>query len=44
LTLPVVFAETLPANCPAAGFPFAAEFRFLDGGTAAATSNVACPS
>ena len=35
---------TLPASCPADGFPFAATFGFNDGSTAAATSNVACPS
>jgi hypothetical protein len=34
---------TLPARCPTGGFPFSAEFRFLDGSTAGAATSVACP-
>jgi len=35
---------TLPARCPAGGFPFAATFGFEDGTTAGASSSVACGS
>jgi hypothetical protein len=34
---------TIPARCPAGGFPFAAEFHFNDASTAAAATTVACP-
>jgi hypothetical protein len=34
---------TLPAHCPAGGFPFSATFGFNDGSSAAATSTVGCP-
>jgi hypothetical protein len=34
---------TLPARCPAGGFPFSASFDFNDSSTASATSTVACP-
>jgi hypothetical protein len=34
---------TLPASCPAGGFPFAATFGFNDGSMAAAAASVACP-
>jgi hypothetical protein len=34
---------TLPASCPAGGFPFAATFGFNDGSTAGAASSVECP-
>jgi len=33
---------TLPASCPAGGFPFSATFGFNDGSSAAAASTVAC--
>jgi len=33
---------TLPKSCPAGGFPFAAEFEFNDGSSAAASATVAC--
>jgi hypothetical protein len=34
---------SLPATCPRGGFPFTADFSFLDGSTATATSTVPCP-
>jgi hypothetical protein len=34
----------LPPRCPRGGFPFAADFTFLDGSTATATHRVPCPS
>ncbi|HEY5342999.1 MAG TPA: hypothetical protein VIJ66_05010 [Solirubrobacteraceae bacterium] len=34
---------TLPASCPAGGFPFSATFGFNNGSSAAAASTVACP-
>jgi hypothetical protein len=33
----------VPERCPRGGFPFAAQFRFLDGTTTKATASVACP-
>lgn len=33
----------VPRSCPAAGFPFAAEFTFAGGSTASASATVACP-
>jgi hypothetical protein len=33
----------LPLTCPRGGFPFSAEFTFLDGSTVSAKSFVACP-
>lgn len=33
----------LPDSCPAGGFPFAAEFSFVDGSRASATTVVPCP-
>jgi hypothetical protein len=33
---------TLPARCPAGGFPFSATFGFNDGSTAGAANTVAC--
>jgi hypothetical protein len=33
----------LPARCPRGGFPFAAEFRFMDGSNAVAHTAVPCP-
>jgi hypothetical protein len=35
---------SLPLKCPHGGFPFAAEFTFLDGSQVPATSTVPCPS
>lgn len=32
----------LPERCPRAGFPFAAQFTFLDGSTATASTAIAC--
>jgi hypothetical protein len=34
---------SLPLTCPRGGFPFAAEFTFLDGSKVPATHNVPCP-
>jgi hypothetical protein len=34
---------SLPSRCPRGGFPFMADFSFLDGSTATATSTVPCP-
>jgi hypothetical protein len=34
---------TLPASCPAGGFPFSATFGFNDGSTVGAASSVGCP-
>jgi len=34
---------TLPASCPAGGFPFSATFGFDDGSSASAVSTVGCP-
>jgi hypothetical protein len=34
---------TLPASCPAGGFPFSATFGFNDGSTASAAAAVGCP-
>jgi hypothetical protein len=34
---------SVPEHCPRGGFPFAAEFGFLDGGHASATTTVPCP-
>lgn len=34
----------LPRACPRAGFPFAAQFSFLDGSTSRARTSVACPA
>ena len=34
---------SLPLKCPHGGFPFAAEFTFLDGSQVPATSTVPCP-
>jgi hypothetical protein len=34
---------TIPARCPAGGFPFSASFTFNDSSTASAASTVACP-
>ena len=34
---------TLPARCPAGGFPFSAEFQFNDGSSAEAVTTVGCP-
>jgi hypothetical protein len=34
---------SLPTRCPRGGFPFAAEFTFLDGSQVQATHNVPCP-
>lgn len=34
----------LPPRCPRAGFPFAAQFRFLDGSVATARTAIACRS
>jgi hypothetical protein len=33
----------VPRSCPAAGFPFAAQFKFAGGATANASATVACP-
>jgi hypothetical protein len=33
----------VPAHCPRGGFPFTAQFAFLDGSTANATTHVPCP-
>jgi hypothetical protein len=33
----------LPATCPRGGFPFSAQFTFLDGSQVVATHNVPCP-
>jgi hypothetical protein len=33
----------VPWSCPAAGFPFAAEFTYADGSRSLATSTVECP-
>jgi hypothetical protein len=32
-----------PSSCPRGGFPFVADFTFMDGTTATAKSNVPCP-
>ena len=34
---------SLPSKCPRGGFPFAAQFTFLDGSQVPATSKVPCP-
>lgn len=34
---------TVPRSCPTGGFPFAAEFTYLDGATGSATAKVPCP-
>jgi hypothetical protein len=34
---------TVPRSCPAGGFPFAAEFTYLDGATDRALATVPCP-
>jgi hypothetical protein len=34
---------TAPRRCPAAGFPFAADFAFADGTSAHATARIPCP-
>jgi hypothetical protein len=34
---------SVPERCPRGGFPFAAQFVFVDGSTAAATTTVPCP-
>jgi hypothetical protein len=34
----------LPSNCPHGGFPFLAEFRFMDGSNAMSNTTVPCPS
>jgi hypothetical protein len=34
---------SVPSRCPRGGFPFAANFSFVDGTTATATSTVRCP-
>jgi hypothetical protein len=34
---------TVPRSCPAGGFPFAAEFSYLDGATGSALAKVPCP-
>lgn len=34
----------VPETCPHGGFPFAAEFSFMDGSTVTAKSNVPCPA
>jgi hypothetical protein len=33
----------VPERCPRGGFPFAAQFSFVDGSTASATTTVPCP-
>jgi hypothetical protein len=33
----------VPPNCPAGGFPFAAEFTYADGSTSSALASAACP-
>jgi hypothetical protein len=34
---------SVPENCPRAGYPFAADFAFLDGSITKATTHVPCP-
>lgn len=34
---------SVPTTCPKGGFPFSADFSFLDGSTVTATHNVPCP-
>jgi hypothetical protein len=34
----------LPATCPRGGFPFAAEFTFLDGSRSTARTTIPCPA
>jgi hypothetical protein len=34
---------SVPERCPRGGFPFAAQFRFEEGGSASATTTVPCP-
>jgi hypothetical protein len=34
---------SIPERCPRGGFPFTADFKFLDGSTATATTAVPCP-
>ncbi len=34
---------SLPTKCPSGGFPFSAQFTFLDGSQVVATHNVPCP-
>jgi hypothetical protein len=36
-------AVTVPRRCPAAGFPFAADFAFADGTSAHAAARIRCP-